>query len=339
MPVHLRFGTDDLLRCRFAFSPLCETHGAVRTLRRADAHACHLPWLRRIHSAVRELDLSPLWLLMPRHGGYTPDFLSPPAPESGGAPADIADELERVRGTDPSLVGAELRRSLACTPGAAASAAGRAMLDDPARAVRELADLTERAWHALIAPDWSRLRSLLEADIAHRAQQLAEGGLERLFADLHPRLSWSRGTLSVRGGVGQEAQQVQELRGRGVLLTPSVFVWPDVASGFSPPWQPAVLYPARGVGNLWQRPTAGAEQALSRLLGANRAAVLGALDGPASTTALAARLGLAPSSVSAHLTSLRDAGLLTSRRVRHQVLYERTALGIALLCGGAEPEG
>ena len=117
---------------------------------------------------------------------------------------------------------------------------------------------------------------------------------------------------------------------------PSVFVWPDVVSGFAPPWQPTVLYPARGMGGLWQRPTTDSAEALARLLGANRAAVLGELDEPASTTALAARLRLAPSSVSAHLSALRDAGLLTSRRVRHQVLYERTPLGIALLGGGAQ---
>jgi len=48
-------------------------------------------------------------------------------------------------------------------------------------------------------------------------------------------------------------------------------------------------------------------------------------------------LGLAPSSVSAHLSVLRAAGLLTSRRYGHQVLYERTPLGIAL--AGPQPGG
>lgn len=67
-----------------------------------------------------------------------------------------------------------------------------------------------------------------------------------------------------------------------------------------------------------------------RLLGANRAAILGGLGEPATTTALAHRHGLALSSVSAHLAVLRDAGLLTSRRYGHQVLYERTPLGGAL---------
>lgn len=63
---------------------------------------------------------------------------------------------------------------------------------------------------------------------------------------------------------------------------------------------------------------------------------------PCGTTALAHRLRLAPSSVSAHLATLREAGLLLSRRYGHQVLYERTPLGIALLAGGGgaqSPEG
>ena len=334
MPLHLRFGTEDLLRCRFALSPLCETHEAVRTLRRTERHSYHLPWLRRIHGAVADLDLSPLWLLMPVTGGYTPDFLGPP-PTSSVA-ASFGDELEQMRACDPSLAGAEIARSLACTPGAAESARGRAMLEDPARAVRELADLTQRAWEALVAPDWPRVRDLLEADIAYRARQLAETGLEGLFTDLHPgRVSWREGRLSVRTAFRDV--MVQELDGRGVLLVPSAFIWPDVVSGFAQPWQPTVLYPARGVGGLWQRPTPDSVQALAGLLGPNRAAVLAELEEPASTTSLAVRLGLAPSSVSAHLSALRDAGLLTSRRAHRHVLYERTPLGIALLAGGAGP--
>ncbi len=57
-----------------------------------------------------------------------------------------------MRATDPALARTELARSLACTPGAAASPYGRAALEDPAGTVRRLADLTERAWHALLSP-------------------------------------------------------------------------------------------------------------------------------------------------------------------------------------------
>ncbi|MFJ9023343.1 ArsR/SmtB family transcription factor [Streptomyces sp. NPDC102259] len=105
---------------------------------------------------------------------------------------------------------------------------------------------------------------------------------------------------------------------------------PEVAGGRCPG------YPARGIGGLWTNTTARSPEALVRLLGRGRAAVLGALDDPATTSALAHRLGLAPSSVSAHLTVLRDSGLLLSRRYGHQVLYERTPLGMALVSGDAQ---
>ncbi|MFG2527769.1 DUF5937 family protein [Streptomyces sp. NPDC048516] len=326
MPVNLHFGADDLLRIRFAVSPLCETHEAVRTLRHADRHGYHTPWLRRMREKLAGLDLAPLWLFMPS-SGYTPDFLGrPPASPMTG----FDEELARLRATDPALARAEMAASLACTPGAAKSERGRAVLADPAGAVQELAGVTERAWRTLVAADWPRLRALLEAEIAYRSHQLAGGGLQRLFADLHPRVSWSGDTLTVR--TRTEIARMQDLDGRGVLLLPSVFVWPDVVSGFQPPWQPTVIYPARGIGGLWTEPET--RPALARLLGANRAAVLAALDAPATTTALAHRLGLAPSSVSGHLAVLRDAGLLTSHRHGHQVRYERTPLGITLAAGG-----
>jgi DNA-binding transcriptional ArsR family regulator len=55
-----------------------------------------------------------------------------------------------------------------------------------------------------------------------------------------------------------------------------------------------------------------------------------ALAEPGSTTAPARRYGLSPSTVSEHLGALRDAGLVSAARGRHQVLYERTPPGIAL---------
>ncbi|GAA3622537.1 DUF5937 family protein [Nonomuraea rosea] len=328
MPLRMRLGVDDLLRCRFAVSPLCQTHEALRMLRRPERHGYHRSWLRRMRAAVAGLDLAPMWLFLPPRGGYTPDFLGAPPGEPSPA---FADELARMRSTDPAMARREMARSLACTPGAAESPAGRRVLADPARAVQELADLTERAWHALLAPDWARVRALLEADIAHRTSRLAAGGWEALFTDLHPDLAWADRTLIHR--TPHHSPAAQEVDGRGVLLMPSVFVWPDVVSGFAAPWQPTVIYPARAMGTLWQEPAAGAPDALVRLVGRTRAAILAALDGPASTTTLAQRHGLAPSSVSAHLSVLRDAGLLTSRRHGYRVLYERLPLAVALLDG------
>ncbi|MEU5088103.1 DUF5937 family protein [Streptomyces sp. NPDC021356] len=326
MPFRLRFGDDDLLRCRFALSPLWETQEAVRTLGRPDRHGYHPHWLRRIGETARGLDLAPLWLLMPRRG-HSPDFLGPPPL---GPAATFEEEIAAVRAADPVAAREDLARALADTPGALRSPQGRALLADPARAVRELAALLEAAWSVLVEPEWPRLRALLEADIAFHSRRLAEVGLEALLPELDRRLAWDGRTLTV----DWHGEHGRDLDGQGLVLMPSVFSWPEVISGFEPPWQPTLVYPARGLAGLWSEPGAAGTRALVRLLGRGRAAVLAALTDPATTSDLAHRLALAPSSVSAHLTVLRDAGLLTARRYGHRVLYERTPLGMALATSG-----
>ncbi|MBD0710707.1 MULTISPECIES: ArsR/SmtB family transcription factor [unclassified Streptomyces] len=330
MPYHLRFGETDPLRIRFALSPLWETHSAVRVLARPRQQGYHLPWLRRIAAAARGLDLAPLHLLMPSQG-HSPDFLYPPPI---GPTAVFEDEIAAVRATDPALVGDDFARALAGTPGAAESAEGRRLLADPAGAVDRLADLLTAAWEALVAPEWPRLRALLEADVAYHSRRLAEGGLERLLDELHPSFDWLAETATLR--IAYRGEHVRPLEGQGLVLMPSVFTWPDVVSGFDPPWQPTVAYPARGIGGLWTEPRDRTPEALGRLLGPVRADVLCALTEPMGTTALAHLLDRAPSTVSAHLAVLRDAGLLTSRRYGHQVLYERTPLGIAVSQPGTD---
>jgi len=327
MPSRLHFGEDDFLRCRFAVSPLWETQEVVRMLKRPDRHGYHAPWLRRTGAVAAGLDLTGLWLLMPRRG-HSPDWLCPPPI---GPAASFEEEIAAVRASDPQAARADTAQSLADTPGALDSERGRRWLRDPAGMVRELSDTLEEIWRTLVAPDWPRLRTLLEADVAFHSRRLAEVGLGGLLPEISRRCGWQAGTLTVEF----RGEHERRLDGQGLVLVPSVFIWPDVLSTFDPPWQPTLVYPARGIGGLWAEPDGRATpEVLVRLLGRGRAAVLAALDEPAGTVALAHRLGLAPSSVSAHLTLLRDAGLLVARRYGHQVLYERTPLGMALVAGG-----
>ncbi|POX56598.1 transcriptional regulator [Streptomyces sp. Ru71] len=325
-PSRLHFAEGDFLRCRFALSPLWETQEVVRTLKRTERHGYHAPWLRRTREAAGRLDLGALWLLMPWRG-HSPDWLCPPPT---GPAATFEEEIAAVRAADPEAARADTARSLADTPGALESARGRAWLADPELMISELADALEEVWHTLVAPDWPRLRALLEADIAFHSRRLAEVGLGGLLPEINRGFGWHAGTLTVE----YRGEHERHLGGQGLVLMPSVFIWPDVVSTFEPPWQPTLVYPARGIAGLWAEPADRAPDSLVRLLGRGRAAVLTALADPASTTALAHRLGLAPSSVSAHLTALREAGLLTARRYGHQVLYERTPLGMALAAGG-----
>lgn len=321
MAILLRFGPQDLLRCRFAVSPLWETTAAIRTLAEPGRQVHHLPWLRQVQPELERLELAPLLALQPRVG-YTPDFLTPPPTDPV---TDFAGELARVRHTPLDQVAAELARC-ARERQDDPSQAVMALAADPAAALALLTDLLDCCWAVLLAPRWPRLRDLLDADIAYHARRLADGGLERLFTDLHPQVRWRDGTLRV----AIRAAARRDLAGEGLVLLPSAFNWPAVTVMLDPPWQPTLIYPARGVAALWQPAATTPPAALGRLLGRTRAELLLALAEPASTSALARRLGRSPATVSEHLAILRDTDLVTATRARHQVLYERTPLGIAL---------
>ncbi|KDN23810.1 ArsR/SmtB family transcription factor [Amycolatopsis rifamycinica] len=296
-------------RVRFAISPLEEVLGAVQTLLGIRRHPAPLPWLSGVPD-VPELTA----VLSARH--YITEFLSPP-PDGPETTAEA--QLAVVRATPPSQVALELGMVDADLSG---------LPSDPAEARDLLAGQLETVWQAVLAPQWPRLRELLAADIAHRTRRLGLGGLAAMLAELHPRVRLS-GTSVL---VDVRARERLPIDSRGLLLIPAVFAWPNVGVVTVPPWQVSLLYPARGVASL-STSSAAPPEPLVEVLGRTRALVLATLDAPAATTDLAHRHGLAPATVSAHLTALRGAGLLASERRGHRVLYRRTELGDALLTG------
>ncbi|ROS41279.1 ArsR/SmtB family transcription factor [Amycolatopsis thermoflava] len=295
---------------RFGISPLEEALGAVQVGLGLRAHPAHPPWLTDAVLPIAELRS----VLSGRR--YITDFLSPP-PDGPHTTAEA--QLDRIRRTPPRQVAAELAMVDADLSGLPA---------DPAKARDLLADQMALVWSELVAPHWPRMRDVLAADIAHRSHRLADGGLPLVFADLHRRVRLVDGTVLVES----RSRERLRLGRRGLLLLPAVFAWPGVGVVTVPPWQPALLYPARGVAALWGgRPDHDAR--LAAVFGRTKATVLLALGEPLSTSALAGRLGLAPSTVSAHVTALREVGILTSARSGHQVRYRRSDLGDAILAG------
>jgi DNA-binding transcriptional ArsR family regulator len=73
--------------------------------------------------------------------------------------------------------------------------------------------------------------------------------------------------------------------------------------------------------------------ALSALLGHNRAAVLLRIADGCTTSELAQRAGISLASASQHATVLLEAGLITTRRDGGAVLHTLTSLGASLLNG------
>ncbi|MFD1931605.1 MULTISPECIES: ArsR/SmtB family transcription factor [Nonomuraea] len=204
----------------------------------------------------------------------------------------------------------------------------QALHDDPEAGLVRLADEIRAYWAAAIEPYWPRIRALLEGDLLYRARVLAEGGVHGMLADLDANVSWQGERLRL---AHRFCQGVRPLDGRGLLLVPSVFVWPRIFSITVPPFQPTLRYPPRGIATLWESERRDPPAALAAVLGSTRARLLAELDQPASTRDLAARAGLSEPGANQHLTALKKAGLCSSHRTGRYVLYARTAVAEALL--------
>ena len=318
--ISYRFDVEDLARTRFAISPMWETAAAIRSLRSPSVAALHVPWIKRIKPRLKGMDLKLALALLPRKG-YIADFLTPP-PTS--PLMTFAEELEVVRSTPADLVLHDVE-VLAQTGNPRASL--KPFVDDPAGSVERLCESLEVFWREALEEDWPRVRSLLEADIGYRSRRLAEGGVDLLFSDLHREVRWEGGTLQIEC---ECAVPEIDLAGRGLLLVPSAFSPFKTSSMTEEPWQPTVLYPARGVALLWEE-AAAAPDALAKVLGKSRAALLADLDAPRSTTDLAERLEMTPGGVSQHLTALKDSGFVTAERSGRAVLYCRSELADQLV--------
>ena len=163
----------------------------------------------------------------------------------------------------------------------------------------------------------------------HRARRLAEDGAGGLLNDLHQQVRWDEDTLSISKRYCS-ADDVTD--GGGLVLIPSVFVWPSVSitTGVSP----QLAYPVRGVAMLWENPPQASDP-LSAVLGRGRAQLLVEMRSPVSTTELARRTGISAGGVSQHLAALRAAGLVVTHRHGRTVLNARTSIAEALLSASA----
>jgi DNA-binding transcriptional ArsR family regulator len=314
------FSIDAVLHCRFGISPLGEVVRAASAIAGSVRNTSHFRWLRERRDIVQRLHRDHelgLLLALVSHPGHVPDFLAgPPATHL----AQLGDELDRIRQTPVRAARVEIERALE----------GRNVDDHTSHILRSsgatarVADAVDATWRMLVEPSWPLVRELLERDIAYRARRLAEGGLAQLFEDLAAVVTLDGHELRIRHHTAANVA----LDARGLLLSPSAFVAPRVAVTLEPP---ALVYPARGTAALVGQGTVSCGSGVSRLLGATRADILALLEEPSTTTALAHVLRRSPGNVADHLTVLREAGLISRRRVGRRVLYWRTPLGHATL--------
>ncbi|MGC5017587.1 ArsR family transcriptional regulator [Micromonospora sp. DT47] len=320
----LRFGAADVAGVRLGVSPVWETVSSHWALREPVRNAVHLPWIDRARAIVRRPEVAarvgPLVELTGLRR-WLPDFLTPP-PSRPDVTFD--EQLDQIAATGPDVV---VRDLLATTRKRPLGAFGQALLVEPAALLPCLVTALRVWYDEAIAPDWPRMRALLEADIAHRAGLLAEQGAGQLFDRLHPTLRWAGDRV-----VSDDPWRLDfDLGGRGLALNPGVFTGRRVLWNLLEASPPGGTYPVRAVATLWEAVPSAAGDPLARVIGAGRAALLARLDTASTTTDLALRTGMSCGNVSQHLAALHAAGLVSRVRQGRHVLYRGTEAAAVLL--------
>lgn len=321
--VAVGLSANAVARIRFAVSCLWEVAASVRVLRHPNSHAVHLPWVAKVRPRLVDAGLigtegGLLWRLIPAEPRYMPDFLTPPP---DGLTPDLDTELAVLRTTPPEVVRAHVDLYEDVHTGVV-----RDLYEDPESGLCRLADEITEYWDIALAADWPRIRILLDTEVHARARVLAENGAAVLLDNLHQRIRWQGDGLSITQRYCSAADVPS---GGGMVLIPSVFVWPSVLSVWTGD-SPQLAFPAHGAATLWEGP-ARASEALSAVIGRGRAQLLVEMRAPVSTTELARRTGMSASGVSQHLAALRAAGLVAAHRDGKSILNTRTTVAEALL--------
>jgi len=298
----IRIRVDDLSlgRVRIAISPLWEaiSSAALMVRYRGEIPYPYTKWgataLRRVSRALHQE------LATTIRAQWTRPLVSSLMPIPGGSSPAIEDELTALR------------------------AAG----------YDRLAQLMSDYWAAAIAPYWPVMRSVLEEEILMRGRTLVTAGAAMMLEDLGGRIRWEPPELSVPHPADFDWPMkdghliiVAVLFARGTR----VFSAHDNTVAFSYQAQGAAVFSGQVGEEGRGGDSARHRDKLTLLLGRGRAAVLRALRSPATTTRLASSIGLAPSTVSQHLSVLSSAGLVRRHRVGPRVIYELEESGVVLL--------
>ncbi|MGO1166008.1 MAG: DUF5937 family protein [Janibacter sp.] len=350
MSIHILVDGAVLARSRFACSPAVEVCAALHSRGAPDPTPPGVlhhtrRWNHRARARLEATDLALLHAFCPTNHPYTPDFLTP---LPSGPRATIEEAVEAIARTPEDLVDYHLDVGLDGRPARpevlaqftseeayrawrrpTPDALARVITAGPRAVAEEAARVVEAYFTVALAQDWPLVCSVLEADVAHRAEQISATGWGAMLHDLGD-LTWTGEELTVHRpyeGVVDWAD--------GVLLVPSVAHGGPVQFSAERPLDPVLIYPATGTAVLWS-----GEQHEHRpddvdgLIGRGRHAILASLDQPRTTRDLSRIDGRSESTISYHLGVLNRAGLVDKRRTGRGVTYWRTTLAESLVAGG-----
>jgi DNA-binding transcriptional ArsR family regulator len=324
--IELRMAPGDFSQLRLAYSPLSEAINSLYMLRTGRVQALHARWAETAREQLRDLDSALLQAIVPPVG-----FVLTPPIDLNGANT-IEHQLKLLADWPPRLLRAELE---SLWQGRPMPAAARQVIADGPAGARRVAMALGTYWNAVVAPHWDRMRAVLDADIAYRAQQVTLGGISALLKDLHPQLQLHQSTIRI----DKTGDRNYDLEGNGLLLIPCVFAGSCLMFDPGSLGLPTIDYRPRGLGNVWDSngSTPHGGDPLGDLIGPSRTAILRNVELPRTTTDLARELSLSGATVSVHLSILKRCGMVTSWRCGRRVLYQRTPLASTILSAVIQP--
>jgi DNA-binding transcriptional ArsR family regulator len=316
--ISLRLEPADLVRVRFAnrLHPVGTAILASQALR-DPALAVVMPQLAGRSEAVAAATGLLRHLLPAR--GFLPDFLTP-----YDGLESVEAGIEAIRATPQQRIRTEIAEAYTNLP---ASPWRRRFAAADCEALDLLTAALRRYFDSVLAPHWAELALTYRSRVAQAAQTYALYGVDTLLAGLHPAIRWRPPVLEIDSWWNTEARGT----GEGILLLPSPMAGPRPRVLIEPGWPVLLVYPAMMLAPTGA--TRSGADALARLLGRTRAAVLRRLSEPErhTTTTLARHAGISVSSASEHASALRAAGLILSDRAGGAIVHQLTPLGIHLL--------
>ncbi|MEV6302667.1 helix-turn-helix transcriptional regulator [Actinoplanes sp. NPDC051861] len=301
----------DLTRITFAdrLHPAGTVLLAGQALRQPAVAASFPALSRRVTTSLPAL--RPLHHLLPVQG-FVPDFMTP----LDGL-TSLDDGLAAIRSTPVRQVRAQVSAAYARVP---VSAARRRFADADPEVLDTLVGAMRAYFDQVLAPDWPVLNRAHRQVVSEAASRYALSGADGLLARLHRAIRWRAPALEV------DTWQEGEIRlgGHGLILVPSTFAGPRPRVLVLPERPALVVYPIEPDMVLDRAPA----DPLVALFGRTRTAVLVHTTRPGrhTTSSIARQIGISVSSSSEHLSALRAAGLVSSRREGGAIVHRATAL-------------
>ncbi|MDC0772803.1 DUF5937 family protein [Streptomyces sp. HD] len=231
------------------------------------------------------------------------------------------------------LADAELQRralELAAARGPQQLRFGQRLLEDPPRIRAWLRQFLEDCDEAFFADAWSRLRHQLTADARHKTDLLRHKGLTEALTAVSPAVSVDEAAGRIT--IDKLRQGHTVIKESSLLLVPTSLGWPHLMVLHRHAWQPVLHYP---VGSPGLAAPPSVDQLTLRMTALSHPVRMQLCRNLARSTYTTSELvqihGMTAPEISRHLSVLKKAGLITTRRRGRYVLHQLDVTAVARL--------